>query len=68
MALTDEQKQRFWENGYLVVRNLLTQEEMEVLKKRANLIASGEASHVPEEWIQVEPAIKKGEIQTDVEN
>ena len=32
MALTDEQKQRFWENGYLVVRNLLTQEEMEVLK------------------------------------
>ena len=65
MALKDEQKQRFWENGYLVVRDLLTQEEVEALKARANLIASGEASHVPEEWIQVEPAIKRGEIQVD---
>ena len=63
MALTDEQKQHFWENGYLVVRNLLAQEEVAALKERANLIASGEASHVPEEWIQVEPAIKRGEIQ-----
>ena len=64
MALTDKQKRRFWEDGYLVVRDLLTQEEVEALKERANLIASGEASHVPEEWIQVEPAIKRGEIQT----
>lgn len=64
MALTDEQKQHFWENGYLVVRDLLTQEEVEALKEQANLIASGEVSHVPAEWIQVEPVVRRGEIQT----
>ena len=65
MALTAKQKKHFDENGYLVVRNLLTQEEVGALKDRADLIASGEAAHVPEQWIQVEPSIRKGEIQAE---
>ncbi|MCZ6681291.1 MAG: phytanoyl-CoA dioxygenase family protein [Candidatus Poribacteria bacterium] len=62
MALTDEQKQSFEENGYLVIRNLLSRNQVETLRERADLIASGKAAHVPPRWIQEEPAIRRGEV------
>ncbi len=65
MALTTEQKQRFKEDGYLVIRNMLTPEEAAALKWRADQIASGEMKHVPEQWIQVEPAIQRGEAEPE---
>jgi phytanoyl-CoA hydroxylase len=65
MTLTAEQKGHFESKGYLVVRNLLTAAEVEALGARADQIAAGEAKHVPEQWVQVEPAIKRGEIQAD---
>ena len=59
MALTDEQKQQFDENGYIIVRNLLTDEEVHAVGKRADQISVGEV--VPEAGygIQVEPAIQR---------
>ena len=65
MALTTEQKQRFEEDGYLVIRNMLTPEETAALKWRADQIASGEMKHVPEQWVQVEPAIQRGEAEPE---
>ena len=64
MTLNNEQKNSFEENGYLIVRNLLTEEELEKLRTRANLIASGEAAHVPTQWIQQEPAVRRGKVVT----
>ena len=63
--MTDQQKQKFETDGYLVVRNLLTQEEVETVRQRADCIASGEAAHVPEQWVQVEPAIRKGQVMAE---
>ena len=65
MVLTDEQKGYFEENGYLVIRNLLTVAEVEVLKRRADQIAAGEAEHIPEQCVQVEPAISKGNTSAE---
>jgi len=62
MVLTEEQKKDFEGNGYLVIRNLLTQEEVRTVRQRADLIAAGEATHVPQQWIQEEPAIRRGEV------
>ena len=62
MALTNEQKQEFETDGYLIVRNLLTQSEVKRVKRRADLIASGEAEHVPSQLIQQEPAIHRREV------
>ena len=41
MALTDEQKQEFDANGYVIVRNLLTDEEVNAVGGRADQIAVG---------------------------
>ena len=65
MVLTDKQKVYFEENGYLVIRNLLTAAEVEGLKRRADQIAAGVAEHVPEHCVQVEPAISKGQVQAE---
>ena len=61
MALTDEQKQEFDANGYVIVRNLLTDEEVNAVGGRADQISVGEV--VPEAGvgIQVEPSIQRKE-------
>src|SRR5437868_3077123 len=65
MALTEEQKAQFWEEGFLRYGRVLTDEEVAALKQRSEEIATGKAPHVPERWIQVEPAIQKGEKTAD---
>ena len=45
MALIDEQKREFDENGYAIVRNLLTREEVQAVGGRADQIAVGEIAH-----------------------
>ena len=60
MALTDEQKQHFDENGYIIVRNLLTREEIDAVGKRADQIAVGEIAQ-PTSAVQIEPAIQRKE-------
>jgi phytanoyl-CoA hydroxylase len=63
MALTDEQKQRFDENGYIIVRELLTDEEVNAVGKRADQIAVGEVVPEPGFGRQVEPAIQRKEVE-----
>ena len=62
MALTDAQKQKFEEDGYIIVPNLLTDEEVELVGQRADSIASGEVTPEPGYGIQVEPSIERGEV------
>ena len=62
MALLGRQKEQFSNEGYIIVRNLLTQEEVEVIKWRADQIASGETKHVPEQGIELELAIENDTV------
>ena len=61
MVLTDDQKREFDENGYVIVRNLLTREEVEAVGHRADQIAVREIAQ-PASAVQVEPAIKRKEV------
>ena len=61
MALTDDQKREFDENGYVIVRNLLTCEEVDAVGQRADQIAVGEIAQ-PASAVQVEPAIQREEV------
>ena len=63
MALTDEQKQHFDENGYIIVRNLLSDEEVQAVGTRADQIAVGEVVPEPGFGRQVEPAIQRKEAE-----
>lgn len=61
MALTNAQKQKFEEDGYIIVPNLLNHDEVEAVRQRADLIASGGVTPEPGWGIQVEPSIQRGE-------
>src|SRR5262245_1345221 len=65
MSLTAEQITFFRENGYLNLGKLFTEEELEALRRRAEWIASGEATHVPEQYRQVEPRVVQGELTAE---
>jgi phytanoyl-CoA hydroxylase len=60
MALTDEQKREFDENGYVIVRGLLSREEVDAIGGHADQIAVGEIAQ-PASAVQVEPAIQRKE-------
>jgi hypothetical protein len=61
--LTTEQIEFFRENGYLIVGQILTDDEVTALRERADWIASGQAPHVPVECRQVEPRVAQGELE-----
>ena len=63
MALTDVQKRYFDENGYIIVRELLTNEEVRAVGQRADQIAVGEVVPEPGFGRQVEPAIQRNEVE-----
>ena len=56
LKLSPKQIEQFHVNGLLVVEQLLTAKEVEVVSVRAEWIASGKAEHVPRERLQVEPS------------
>jgi hypothetical protein len=58
MALTDNQKEAFWRDGFLAVPHLLSRDEVAALKKRTARIILGEVAF-PSEFIQIEPEIEK---------
>jgi phytanoyl-CoA hydroxylase len=62
MTLTQQQLEHYHRDGYVVVKNLLTVEEVDILRERADLIATGKADAVPEESVQVEPGIRHGDL------
>jgi ectoine hydroxylase-related dioxygenase (phytanoyl-CoA dioxygenase family) len=61
MSLTPRQVEFFQENGYLILGKLFAEEELDALRRRAEWIASGDATHVPEQYRQVEPLVAQGE-------
>ena len=65
MSLTPEQVVFFQEHGYLILEKLFEEEELEALRRRAEWIASGDATHVPEQYRQVEPRVAQGELAAE---
>ena len=65
MKLSQEQAQQFRKDGFLIVEGLLDQAEIASLRERAEWAASGQASHIPEERLQVESGVVKGEARAD---
>jgi len=60
-SLSAVQISEFKQNGFLVVEDVLSREEVAAIAARADLIAAGEAEHVPETSIQLEPIFRNGE-------
>ena len=56
---------QFWEDGFLVVEELLDQEEVSTLLQRAEWVATGQAPHVSKERLQVEPKVAEGKAVAD---
>ena len=56
-SLTQEQVDSFRRDGFLVVEEVLSAAEIARLAERTDLIASGEALHVPDSSIQIEPEL-----------
>jgi phytanoyl-CoA hydroxylase len=59
-VLSTEQLNQFRLNGHLTVEDVLSAEEVEALGTHADLIASGAATHIPEESLQLEPTFREG--------
>ncbi len=60
-TLTNEQLTAFQVNGFLTIDSVLTDEEVDTLAARADLIASGQATHIPQRCIQQETVFRKGD-------
>jgi phytanoyl-CoA hydroxylase len=56
MALTAEQKEIFWRDGFLPVQDVLRADEVAALRKRTEQIIRGEVEF-PQEYLQMEPEI-----------
>ena len=54
MTLTVEQKEYFWQNGYLPYHRILSDEDLDVVRRRSEDIISGKVKHVPPRYIQFE--------------
>ena len=65
MGLSQAQIEQFRDDGVLVVEGLLDEEEVGVLRERAEWVARGEASHISDRHMQVEPAVAAGEAEAD---
>ena len=65
MALSAEQRHFFAQNGYLPFGQVLTGEELAVLRQRSEDIARGRVEHLPPRYIQLESAFRDGDAQTD---
>lgn len=65
MKLSEKQVAQFWEEGFLVVENLLDQEEVSTVLDRAEWVASGQAPHILKQGLQVEPVVAEGKATAD---
>ena len=59
--LTTEQVDQFQRNGFLVIEDLLHQEELKTLGQRTDSIAAGKLPHIPQTSVQLEPIFRSGE-------
>jgi phytanoyl-CoA hydroxylase len=60
-TLSQGQLTSFRVDGFLTVENVLTDDEVDSLAARSDLIASGQAEHIPQQCIQQEQVFRKGE-------
>jgi ectoine hydroxylase-related dioxygenase (phytanoyl-CoA dioxygenase family) len=65
VKLSEEQVAQFWEEGFLVVENLLDQEEVSTVLQHAEWVASGQAPHILKRRLQVEPDVAEGKAVAD---
>ena len=65
MKLSEQQVKQFQKDGVLIVEDLLDEAEVQTLRKRAEWVASGQASHISRGQLQVEPRVAKGELGAD---
>ena len=65
MSLSKDQLNEYEANGFIIVEGLLDEEEVAVLRKRADLVTSGQLAHIPKEQLQVEPGVVAGEAQAE---
>ena len=63
MQLSASQVKQFEQDGILIVKNLLTVQEVALIKQRISWVGEGN-SPIPSERLQVEPRVKSGELQT----
>ena len=64
-TLSRGQVEQFRRDGFLVVENLLSEDDMTAVRDRADLIAGGRAAHVPDDCVQVEPGLRDGPLPED---
>jgi ectoine hydroxylase-related dioxygenase (phytanoyl-CoA dioxygenase family) len=60
-SVSAKQIAEFRQNGFIVVEDVLSAEEVATLAERADQIAAGEVGHVPETSVQMEAAFRSGE-------
>ena len=65
MKLSEGQVKQYWEDGFVIVENVLDEDAVATLRKRAEWVASGEAPHISKERLQMEPRVVKGEVQVE---
>ncbi len=65
MQLSNERVKQFWEDGFIIVENLLDPDEVASLLAHAEWVASGKASHIPKGQLQVEPHVGAGKVQVE---
>ena len=65
VVVTDEQKRQYWEQGFIVVKNVLTHEQVERYKKRATQIAHGDIPPGGEKMIVKDVRVAKGLYKPD---
>jgi phytanoyl-CoA hydroxylase len=65
MTLTTAQAEEFRENGFLIIRNVLTADELATMRQRADEIAGGNLPDGSPITRQIEPAIQRGETKVE---
>ncbi|MEZ4865951.1 MAG: phytanoyl-CoA dioxygenase family protein [Caldilineaceae bacterium] len=63
MKLTDAQVAQFWEDGFLIVDNLLDEAEVTALRQQIEWVIAGGAEHIAQNLLQVEPEVAAGRAQ-----
>lgn len=63
MKLSEEQVQQFWKDGFFIVADLLSDEEIASLRRRVDWVVNGGASHIASDLLQVEPEVTAGNAQ-----
>ena len=65
ITLTEAQRQEYWDNGFIVVKGILSPEEVDAYKKRATEIARGDIPEGGEKMLVRDVRVAKGDITPD---